>query len=282
MNGLRITAIRLFTKVRLSFAFPSTHLFLHTRFVVMNKHSCPSSDVPVGKEPRLQLSIPILFEDDQIIVIDKVPNEASVPLKGSKPTHVLPKKRSDEWLDAVRLAASKEAECGYSLIKEQLELVARQHSIPRKEQKFYGFLERSVKITDPGIQKKIWSSINEVDISMHKHAFSTIPEHLVSSADRVEEYCGHKIYHVHRLDMETSGVLMYAKNAESCAELSRQFRDREVKKMYIARVVQSMSPGEQTINIPISADYENRPRQVRAVIWHHQDSLFFVFLICKT
>ena len=63
--------------------------------------------------------------------------------------------------------------------------------------------------------------------------------------------------------METSGVVMYAKTEESCAELSRQFRDREVKKMYIAGVANSISVGSRTINIPIRGDYENRSRQVR-------------------
>lgn len=229
-----------------------------------SKHPSPDSESISRKEPRIGFLPQILFEDNEIIVIDKVPNEASVPQKGSRPVQTTPKKRTDEWVDAVRLAASLESNRSDSLINEPLKLISEQHSIPRKEQKFYNFLTRSVKIDDPVIQKRIWNIVNEVDVTMNKQPFSEIPKHLISSADRVEQYCGHKIYHVHRLDMETSGVLMYAKTENSCAELCRQFRDREVKKMYLARVAHRMMPlgSSQTISLPICVDYENRPRQV--------------------
>ena len=52
------------------------------------------------------------------------------------------------------------------------------------------------------------------------------------SADAV----GAKIYPVHRLDMDTSGLMVYAKTPEVQAELRRQFEQREVRKQYLARL----------------------------------------------
>ncbi len=67
---------------------------------------------------------------------------------------------------------------------------------------------------------------------------------------------------VHRLDMDTSGLMVVALNAESHRALSRQFRDRTVGKRYEA-VVHGRVEGERgEIDLPLRADIENRPRQI--------------------
>lgn len=55
---------------------------------------------------------------------------------------------------------------------------------------------------------------------------------------------------VHRLDKETSGVLILAKNPQSFVELQRQFREREVKKVYQA-LAHGKVPGEGEIDVPV-------------------------------
>ncbi len=66
---------------------------------------------------------------------------------------------------------------------------------------------------------------------------------------------------VHRLDMDTSGVLVMARDADSHRELSRQFQDREVTKIYTA-VVGGVVDGENgVIDIPIRKDLDNPPCQ---------------------
>jgi tRNA pseudouridine32 synthase/23S rRNA pseudouridine746 synthase len=66
---------------------------------------------------------------------------------------------------------------------------------------------------------------------------------------------------VHRLDMDTSGVIVMARDAGTHRELSRQFQDREVQKTYIA-VVDGVVEGESgLIDIPIRKDFDNPPRQ---------------------
>lgn len=53
---------------------------------------------------------------------------------------------------------------------------------------------------------------------------------------KVERRLGSKAFVVHRLDRETSGVLLFAKNADSHRDLSVQFESREIEKTYLALV----------------------------------------------
>ena len=67
---------------------------------------------------------------------------------------------------------------------------------------------------------------------------------------------------VHRLDMATSGVLLVAKSLEAFTALQREFAERRVQKRYVALLdgVPAANSGEITLSL--SADYENRPRQM--------------------
>lgn len=64
---------------------------------------------------------------------------------------------------------------------------------------------------------------------------------------------------VHRLDRGTSGLMVVAKNDAAHEELSRQFRDREVEKEYIALVWGEVQAGRR-IDAPIGRDPENRKK----------------------
>jgi len=66
---------------------------------------------------------------------------------------------------------------------------------------------------------------------------------------------------VHRLDMETSGVMVMALNKTVQRKLGRLFQDRMVQKRYIALVHGCMTSSCGEINLPLAADWPNRPRQ---------------------
>ena len=67
---------------------------------------------------------------------------------------------------------------------------------------------------------------------------------------------------VHRLDMATSGLVLFARGIEMQRALSRAFAQREVDKRYEA-VVAGRVEGEQgEIDLPLAADWPNRPRQI--------------------
>jgi 23S rRNA pseudouridine1911/1915/1917 synthase len=56
---------------------------------------------------------------------------------------------------------------------------------------------------------------------------------------------------VHRLDKETSGILILAKNPDAFVELLKQFRERTVKKVYLAFAHGLITPEEGEITIPV-------------------------------
>jgi len=66
---------------------------------------------------------------------------------------------------------------------------------------------------------------------------------------------------VHRLDMATSGLMIFARGAEAQRRLSRAFAQREVHKRYVAVVHGRPEPAEGEIDLPLIADWPNRPLQ---------------------
>ena len=65
---------------------------------------------------------------------------------------------------------------------------------------------------------------------------------------------------VHRLDKDTSGLLIVAKNDKAHINISEQIRNREVTKIYIALVRGIIAENEATINMPISRSTSDRKK----------------------
>jgi tRNA pseudouridine32 synthase/23S rRNA pseudouridine746 synthase len=66
---------------------------------------------------------------------------------------------------------------------------------------------------------------------------------------------------VHRLDMSTSGLLVFARNKDIHRQLSCLFQEHMVKKSYIAMVAGQIESIAGEIDLPLCADWPNRPRQ---------------------
>lgn len=73
-----------------------------------------------------------------------------------------------------------------------------------------------------------------------------------------------KIGLVHRLDKDTSGLIVVAKDEQTAEELSRQFHDREVEKTYVALVHGHISEPSGTIDRPIARDRWHRTKMTVA------------------
>lgn len=65
---------------------------------------------------------------------------------------------------------------------------------------------------------------------------------------------------VHRLDKDTSGLLIVAKNDLAHINMSNQIKDRQVKKIYIALVKGNINENEATINMPIGRSTKDRKK----------------------
>ena len=66
---------------------------------------------------------------------------------------------------------------------------------------------------------------------------------------------------VHRLDMDTSGVIIFALNKSTQRSLNLQFEKRIVKKLYEARVFGNIKEDNGFIDLPLIVDWPNRPLQ---------------------
>ena len=70
---------------------------------------------------------------------------------------------------------------------------------------------------------------------------------------------------VHRLDMSTSGLLLFARGAQMQSELSRLFRERQVDKSYTAVVHGLLADDAGEVDLPLIVDWPNRPLQKVAI-----------------
>lgn len=86
-----------------------------------------------------------------------------------------------------------------------------------------------------------------------------LPEHQDSAYLRIlQSFPQAKV--THRLDMATSGILLFAKHRDAEVAMSKLFQARQVSKYYVA-LVQGEIGLDGEIDLPLIADWENRPRQ---------------------
>ncbi|MBG1240640.1 RluA family pseudouridine synthase [Nostoc sp. NZL] len=78
---------------------------------------------------------------------------------------------------------------------------------------------------------------------------------------------GMALISVHRLDQETSGILLLARDRQTHRQLSQQFQQRQVHKVYEALLSGTVTVNQGVIDLPLWGDPENRPYQ--KVDWQH-------------
>ncbi|RYH04036.1 RNA pseudouridine synthase [Salipiger sp. IMCC34102] len=67
---------------------------------------------------------------------------------------------------------------------------------------------------------------------------------------------------VHRLDRDTSGVMIFALTPHAQRHLGLQFEKRQTSKTYVARVWGQVAEAKGTVDLPLCVDWPNRPRQM--------------------
>ena len=93
------------------------------------------------------------------------------------------------------------------------------------------------------------------------HSEGTLVNALLGSLDELSGIGGEKRPGiVHRLDKDTSGVMMVAKNDETQTELSRMLKDREIEKHYLALAEGIMKEKEGVIEAPIGRSKKDRKK----------------------
>lgn len=66
---------------------------------------------------------------------------------------------------------------------------------------------------------------------------------------------------VHRLDCDTSGVIIFARTKQAQGFLGQEFEQRRAQKTYIARLKGRLEPDSGTVDLPLGSDWDYRPRQ---------------------
>ncbi len=66
---------------------------------------------------------------------------------------------------------------------------------------------------------------------------------------------------VHRLDQDTSGLLILARDRQTYKQLSQQFQHREIHKVYEAVLTRKATQNQGTIDLPFRGDPNDRPKQ---------------------
>lgn len=87
------------------------------------------------------------------------------------------------------------------------------------------------------------------------------PERADCAASRVQAVWPDALI-VHRLDMGTSGVLVFGRGPEAQRRLSAAFAERRVDKRYLAIVAGVPTVDTGTVELPLICDWPNRPRQM--------------------
>lgn len=71
-------------------------------------------------------------------------------------------------------------------------------------------------------------------------------------AKLLEGQLGPPIFVVHRIDLDTSGLLVFARNAEANRALSERFRVHDVERVYLAALAGVIAEDERTIDVPVA------------------------------
>jgi len=70
-----------------------------------------------------------------------------------------------------------------------------------------------------------------------------------------------ELHIVHRLDMDTSGIIVYARNKPSLTAIQQQFEKQLTRKVYEAVLIGNLKGNQGCVNLPICVDWKHRPLQ---------------------
>jgi tRNA pseudouridine32 synthase/23S rRNA pseudouridine746 synthase len=117
----------------------------------------------------------------------------------------------------------------------------------------------------PDVPLDIVHEDHEVLVVGKPHGLLSVPGKGAHLADcliaRIQTVCPHALL-VHRLDRDTSGVMVFALSPHAQRHLGLQFEKRQIKKTYVARVWGKVADPSGTIDLPLIVDWPNRPKQM--------------------
>jgi tRNA pseudouridine32 synthase/23S rRNA pseudouridine746 synthase len=117
----------------------------------------------------------------------------------------------------------------------------------------------------PDVPLEIVHEDHEVLVVGKPHGLLSVPGKGAHLADcllsRVQAVFPHALL-VHRLDRDTSGVMVFALSPHAQRHLGLQFEKRQIRKAYVARVAGEVQESTGEIDLPLIVDWPNRPKQM--------------------
>lgn len=80
------------------------------------------------------------------------------------------------------------------------------------------------------------------------------------AVSRLEKEYG-ELFIIHRLDQDTSGIMVYARNKQALTFIQQQFEKQKTRKVYECLVIGKLRGTNGCVNLPICVDWPNRPLQ---------------------
>lgn len=195
-------------------------------------HIPPSGKLTRWMSEDLRGKFRVLYDDEHLIILNKPANVLSVP---GREFRVKALSRVEQWATAIDRLSIDEIDCGLGdsdkpIVAATIERLQRQpQSVPRQKGRFYAQIRKLMKVEEAAWQDTLWNKLTEIDKVINGFDLSTLPNHLLSAADYADEVSKVSVRHVHRLDQETSGVIIFAKSTDAARVLGFQFSDRQVQ-----------------------------------------------------
>ncbi|CAN0052807.1 unnamed protein product [Ectocarpus sp. 8 AP-2014] len=226
-----------------------------------NQHNSSDSDIDV------------IFSDTDIVILNKPTGLRTVPGKAVGPeaetrVHVewhsgTKRQRQEFWTDVVHTACESllhdEKTEGEEEFRDHLRRLTKENNVPRKRSKFHNYTAVTLGLEgEEGdkVSARLWDT---VDGHLKKEVGPGVDCLLTRVQSRWPE-----ARHVHRLDQDTSGLVVMALTVEAAREMCRQFRERVPSKTYTAvlegRMAKTPKSGEVTAKL--RPDTDNRPKQM--------------------
>lgn len=119
--------------------------------------------------------------------------------------------------------------------------------------------------TPPDVPLDVLHEDHEILVVNKPHGLLSVPgkgEHLADCLISRIQVAFPMALLVHRLDRDTSGIMVFAMTPHAQRHLGLQFEKRRIKKTYVARLWGDLQPDTGTVDLPLIVDWPNRPRQM--------------------
>lgn len=176
---------------------------------------------------------------------------------GTKPRTFLKKKLDVSFFQIPKLIRNKRVTLNGKRIKKEdvlkegdiIKVWGENLKLRETKQNFKEKKDLGLKVIYENNEFIVFNKVSGVIVQGAQDHLTSLSLHLAYYKEKIGDDSDFEYFHVHRLDKETSGILVVAKNRSSLRELNKIFRKREITKKYLALVVGEPKLSKGTIDL---------------------------------